>query len=174
MLKYNLYFYICYNEIQIGVSMIKYLKVFLCLVMIALLCFIAFNVYLYFSNQITYQNVNICQDDDLIVKLISKNINPFSKFKFIKKRNDDCNQLLIEKIGNTIQSYDSQETCGLLNDTTNSVSMVVLTYVNGMYDRESASKELRKTIDLMTPYNYCPEYMENMITLIKLKKRLGL
>ena len=43
-----------------------------------------------------------------------------------------------------------------------------------MYDRESASKDLQDTIDLMTPYNYCPEYMDNMVNLIKLKKRLGL
>ena len=136
--------------------------------------FIVFNVYLYFSNQITYQNVNICQDDDLIVKLISKNINPFSKFKFIKKRNDDCNQLLVQNEVSLKDAQNSSEACLVLNSSTNSVSMLVLTYVNEMYDRESASKELLDTIDLMTPYNYCSEYMDNMINLIKLKKRLGL
>lgn len=136
--------------------------------------FIVFNVYLYFSNQITYQNVNICQDDDLIVKLISENINPFSKFKFIKKRNDDCNQLLVQNEVSLKDGANSSEACLVLNSSTNSVSMLVLTYVNEMYDRESASKELQDTIDLMTPYNYCPEYMDNMVNLIKLKKRLGL
>lgn len=136
--------------------------------------FIVFNVYLYFSNQITYQNVNICQDDDLIVKLISENINPFSKFKFIKKRNDDCNQLLVQNEVSLKDGANSSEACLVLNSSTNSVSMLVLTYVNEMYDRESASKDLQDTIDLMTPYNYCPEYMDNMVNLIKLKKRLGL
>lgn len=154
--------------------MLKILKFLLFFIIFILVGFIVFNVYLYFSNQITYQNVNICQDDDLIVKLISKNINPFSKFKFIKKRNDDCNQLLVQNEVSLKDAQNSSEACSVLNSSTNSVSMLVLTYVNEMYDRESASKELRNTIDLMTPYNYCPEYMDNMINLIKLKKRLGL
>lgn len=154
--------------------MLKNLKFLLFFIIFILVGFIVFNVYLYFSNQITYQNVNICQDDDLIVKLISKNINPFSKFKFIKKRNDDCNQLLVQNEVSLKDAQNSSEACLVLNSSTNSVSMLVLTYVNEMYDRESASKELRDTIDLMTPYNYCPEYMDNMVNLIKLKKRLGL
>lgn len=154
--------------------MLKNLKFLLFFIIFILVGFIVFNVYLYFSNQITYQNVNICQDDDLIVKLISKNINPFSKFKFIKKRNDDCNQLLVQNEVSLKDAQNSSEACLVLNSSTNSVSMLVLTYVNDMYDRESASKELRDTIDLMTPYNYCPEYMDNMVNLIKLKKRLGL
>lgn len=154
--------------------MLKNLKFLLFFIIFILVGFIVFNVYLYFSNQITYQNVNICQDDGLIVKLISENINPFSKFKFIKKRNDDCNQLLVQNEVSLKDGANSSEACLVLNSSTNSVSMLVLTYVNEMYDRESASKELRDTIDLMTPYNYCPEYMDNMVNLIKLKKRLGL
>ena len=154
--------------------MLKNLKFLLFFIIFILVGFIVFNVYLYFSNQITSQNVNICQDDDLIVKLISENINPFSKFKFIKKRNDDCNQLLVQNEVSLKDGANSSEACLVLNSSTNSVSMLVLTYVNEMYDRESASKELRDTIDLMTPYNYCPEYMDNMVNLIKLKKRLGL
>lgn len=154
--------------------MLKNLKFLLFFIIFILVGFIVFNVYLYFSNQITYQNVNICQDDDLIVKLISENINPFSKFKFIKKRNDDCNQLLVQNEVSLKDGANSSEACLVLNSSTNSVSMLVLTYVNEMYDRESASKESQDTIDLMTPYNYCPEYMDNMVNLIKLKKRLGL
>ena len=154
--------------------MLKNLKFLLFFIIFILVGFIVFNVYLYFSNQITYQNVNICQDDDLIVKLISENINPFSKFKFIKKRNDDCNQLLVQNEVSLKDGANSSEACLVLNSSTNSVSMLVLTYVNEMYDRESASKDLQDTIDLMTPYNYCPEYMDNMVNLIKLKKRLGL
>ena len=154
--------------------MLKSLKFLLFFIIFILVGFIVFNVYLYFSNQITYQNVNICQDDDLIVKLISENINPFSKFKFIKKRNDDCNQLLVQNEVSLKDGANSSEACLVLNSSTNSVSMLVLTYVNEMYDRESASKDLQDTIDLMTPYNYCPEYMDNMVNLIKLKKRLGL
>ena len=154
--------------------MLKNLKFLLFFIIFILVGFIVFNVYLYFSNQITYQNVNICQDDYFIVKLISENINPFSKFKFIKKRNDDCNQLLVQNEVSLKDAQNSSEACLVLNSSTNSVSMLVLTYVNEMYDRESASKELRDTIDLMTPYNYCSEYMDNIVNLIKLKKRLGL
>ncbi len=155
--------------------MARYLKLFISLIIFVLFVILSFNIYLYFSNQIAYQNVNICQDNDLIVKLISENINPFSKFKFIKKRNDDCKQLLIENNnGDITQNKTFLETCEVLTSTTNSISMLVLTYVNEMYDRESASKELKNTIDLMTPYNNCPEYMDNMVNLIKLKKRLGL
>ena len=61
-----------------------------------------------------------------------------------------------------------------MSSSTNSVSMLVLTYVNDMYDREAAAKELNKTVNLMSNFNSCPEYMDNMITLVKLKKRLGL
>ena len=111
----------------------------------------------------------------MIVKLISKNINPFSKFNFIKKRNQDCNTLLIENKYNLINLQEpNQEVCSVLASSTNSVSMLVLTYVNDMYDRETAAKELNKTVNLMSNLNSCPEYMDNMITLVKLKKRLGL
>lgn len=152
-----------------------YLKIFSYLVVFLFITFLGANIYLYYANQITYEKVNICQDDELIVKLISENINPFSKFKFIQKRNKDCNQLLVEnKYKEDSMTQDISNSCSVLSSSTNSVSMLVLTYVNEMYDRESASKELRKTIDLMTPYNTCPEYMDNMIDLISLKKRLGL
>lgn len=129
--------------------MVKNLKFFLFFITFILVAFIVFNVYLYFSNQITYQNVNICQNDDLILKLISTNINPFSKFKFIKKRNDDCNQLLIHNEVSLKEFQNSSEACSVLVSSTNSVSKLVLTYVNEMYDRESASKELRNTINFV-------------------------
>ena len=73
-----------------------YLKIFSYLVVFLFIAFLGANIYLYYANQITYEKVNICQDDELIVKLISENINPFSKFKKKKKRNKDCNQLLVE------------------------------------------------------------------------------
>jgi hypothetical protein len=64
--------------------------------------------------------------------------------------------------------------CPALDASTNSVSLLVHTYVNDMYDRENASKELKKMVSLMIPYDYCPQYYGNMLTLAKLKKRLGL
>lgn len=154
---------------------INYKKVLSVGFVILILCFSVYFSYIYYLNQKTYEKLNMCQNDDLIVKLISKNINPFSKFNFIKKRNQDCNTLLIENKFNSINLQEpAPEVCSVLSSSTNSVSMLVLTYVNDMYDRETASKELNKTIDLMTPFNYCSEYMDNMIILIKLKKRLGL
>ena len=41
--------------------------------------------YVYKTNQDNVASMNICQDDELVIKLIEQNINPFSKFKFIKK-----------------------------------------------------------------------------------------
>lgn len=178
MLKNNLdYFYyvIIMESFFTVVCMDKYLKYVIFFIVCVIIIFLGVNVYLHFATQIAYQKVNICQDDDLIAKLISQNINPFSKFNFIKKWNEDCNSMLIENKNNSINSQTySQEVCSILKSSTNSVSMLVLTYVNEMYDRETASKELRKTARLMTPYNSCPEYMDEMIDLIRLKKRLGL
>lgn len=154
---------------------INYKKVLSVGSVVLIVSFSVYYFYIYYLNQKTYEKLNICQNDDLIVKLISKNINPFSKFNYIKKRNQDCNTLLIENKYNLINLQESnQEVCSVLASSTNSVSMLVLTYVNDMYDREAAAKELNKTVNLMSNFNSCPEYMDNMITLVKLKKRLGL
>lgn len=154
---------------------INYKKVLSVGSVVLIVSFSVYYFYIYYLNQKTYEKLNICQNDDLIVKLISKNINPFSKFNFIKKRNQDCNTLLIENKYNLINLQEpNQEVCSVLASSTNFVSMLVLTYVNDMYDRETAAKELNKTVNLMSNLNSCPEYMDNMITLVKLKKRLGL
>ncbi len=129
--------------------------------------------YIYKINQDNLEKTNICQDDELIVRLIDQNINPFSKFKFIKKRNADCNVLLINNKDKALKFQD-ENYCSLLDSSSTAVILLINTYVNEMYDRENASKELNITTPLMTPYNYCPQYMDNMINLIMLKKRLGL
>lgn len=154
---------------------INYKKVLSVGSVVLIVSFSVYYFYIYYLNQKSYEKLNICQNDDLIVKLISKNVNPFSKFNYIKKRNQDCNTLLIENKYNLINLQEpNQEVCSVLSSSTNSVSMLVLTYVNDMYDRETAAKELNKTVNLMSNLNSCPEYMDNMITLVKLKKRLGL
>ncbi len=154
---------------------INYKKVLSVGSVVLIVSFSVYYFYIYYLNQKSYEKLNICQNDDLIVKLISKNINPFSKFNYIKKRNQDCNTLLIENKYNLINLQEpNQEVCSVLSSSTNSVSMLVLTYVNDMYDRETAAKELNKTVNLMSNLNSCPEYMDNMIILVKLKKRLGL
>ena len=129
--------------------------------------------YMYKVQQDNIEKTNICQDDELVFKLIEQNINPFSKFKFIKKRNADCNVLLINNKEEAIKSQDDQY-CSVLDSSTTSIILLVNTYVHEMYDRENASKEFKITTPLMTPYNYCPQYIDHMITLIQLKKRLGL
>lgn len=132
--------------------------------------------YAFYHHKVTQANLeehNICVDDDLIARLIVKNSNPFSKFKFIKKRNSDCKVLLIAN-KTSAQKQKNEKYCPLLDASTNSVSMLVYTYVNDMYDRETASKELKNVIPLMMPYDYCPQYFNNMIMLAKMKKRLGL
>ncbi len=134
---------------------------------------LCFGVYNYHITHQEIEKANICEDNDLIAKLIVDNTNPFTKFKFIKKRNTDCKVLLINNKEEAIQKQNT-ELCSSIDASTNSVTMLIHTYVNDMYDRENASKEFNNMVPLMTPYNYCPQYMNNMITLIKLKKRLGL
>ena len=143
--------------------------IFITLVVLSLL----FAGYIYFVNPSQFDSVNICQNEELVAELIEKNINPFTKFKFIKKRNADCNQLLNDNKEKALK-FQNEEYCSVLDSSTTSLVLVINTYVNDMYDRETASKELTQTIPLMTPYNYCPQYIDNMIVLIALKKRLGL
>ena len=139
-----------------------------------ILCFgILWGAYLYKIQQDDIAKLNICENDELVFKLIEQNINPFTKFKFIKKRNADCNLLLIDNKDKAIKSQDDKY-CSILDSSTTSIILLVNTYVNEMYDRENASKEFKITTPLMTPYNYCPQYVDHMITLIQLKKRLGL
>ena len=138
-----------------------------------LLIFVGFKFYNYHISYLKLEVQNICQDDELIGELIVKNTNPFSKFKFIKKRNSDCKVLLIE---NKDLAFNEQkkEICSILDDSKSAAIMLIYSYVNDLYDRESASKELEAVVPLMTPYNYCNQYMENMLDLIKVKKRFAL
>ncbi len=116
---------------------------------------------------------NICQNEELLAKLITKNINPFSKFKFMKKQSNDCRVLLAE---NTPEASENQpqNLCSILDAATSSVAMVINTYVNDLYDRPSAAKELKTTAKLMTPYSYCPQYYPNMLILVEIKQKYGL
>lgn len=174
LIKIYIYLKIWYNIIyKAGYNMKMHLKIFLALLGIFVIVIASFCIYLYMQEQKSYESANICQNDDLISKLIVDNVNPFSKFKFIKKRNEDCNKLLIEKKDDALMRQD-ESVCSVLDSSANSVTMLVYAYVNDMYDRETASKELSNTSKLMTPYNYCPAYFDNMITLIKIKKRMGL
>ena len=131
------------------------------------------SVLFYHSKQSSVEEQNICMDDELIANLIVKNINPFSKFKFIKKRNADCKVLLIKNKDEAL-STQKEDFCPMLDASTVSVSVLIKAYVDDMYDRESASKELKNMIPLMLPYDYCSQYYSNIETLVKMKKRLGL
>ena len=130
-------------------------------------------LWFYYFNQTAVEEQNICMDDELIADLIVKNINPFSKFKFIKKRNSDCKVLLIKNKDDALNTQKA-DFCPMLDASAASVSMLIKAYVDDMYDRESASKELKNMIPLMLPYDYCSQYYSNVETLIKIKKRLGL
>ncbi len=147
----------------------------LCFILIGVLVLLlaGYGLYNYRITQATLEEQNICADDELIARLIVDNANPFSKFKFIKKRNTDCKVLLVNNKEDA-QEHKNEDFCPFLDASTNSVTMLILTYVNDMYDRETASKELKKMVPLMTPYDYCPQYFNNMVNLVKVKKRLGL
>jgi len=116
---------------------------------------------------------NICENDELIARLITKNINPFSKFKFIKKRNVDC-RVLLATYKQAAESYHPTSYCSILDASTNSVTMLIHSYVNDLYDRPTAAKELKIMTKLMMPYSYCSQYYNDMTLLISLKQRLGL
>jgi hypothetical protein len=150
-----------------------YKKLYLTLIGILIVSLISYGVYSYKVISKDVEVKNICADDDLIARLIVDNSNPFSKFKFIKKRHTDCKILLINNKDDA-EEFKNEEFCPYLDASTNSVAMLVHTYVSDMYDRETASKELKSLIPLMTPYDYCPQYYNNMLTLVKLKKRFGL
>ena len=116
---------------------------------------------------------NICQDDQLIARLITKNVNPLSKFKFIKKRNVDC-RILLAMNKPEAETLKTPSFCSILDASTNSVTMLVNTYVEDLYDRPSASRELKTMAKLMYPYSYCTQYYDDMMILVKLKKKLAL
>lgn len=148
-------------------------RVFIFIVIALLLAATGLVYYKTKNKSVKIDEVNMCQNDELITKLIINNSNPFSKFKYIKKRNDDC-KLLLYNNREAAMKIKKKDFCSYLDASTNSVTVLINTYVHDMYDRESASKELKVIAPLMTPYNYCDEYMTNMITLIQIKKKLGL
>lgn len=148
-------------------------KIVILIGILALALLVGFGLYNYNLTQKQIDTQNICQDDDLIARLIVDNSNPFSKFKFIKKRNTDCKVLLITN-SDLARNEQKNELCSFLDASTNSVTMLIFTYVNDMYDRENAAKEYKSMLPLMMPYSYCPQYLDNMYTLVKVKKRLGL
>lgn len=148
-------------------------KIILIVLSVIVLIFAFFGMRMYFISQTNYEAANICQNDDLIAKLIVNNINPFTKFKFIKKRNVDCKVLLVTN-KEEAEIHKRQEFCPMLDASVNSVTMLILTYVDEMYDRDTAAKELKQMVPLMIPYSYCPKYYDNLLDLVTIKKRLGL
>ena len=152
---------------------IRYWKSVLAAISVLLLILAAFGIKSYFISSQKIDFTNICQDEELTVKLIIKNANPFSKFKFIKKRNQDCSTLLAmyKKEAETAKPVSY---CSLLDSSTVSVTMLVKSYVNDMYDRVSASKELRAMVQLMAPYSYCAGYYADMLLLVELQQKYGL
>ena len=148
-------------------------KIIVWILGVFLLVLAGVNCYNYQRNSIELDKQNICQNDELIGELIIKNANPFSKFKFIKKRNSDCKVLLVENRDLALNEQKT-ELCSILDDSKSAAVMLIYSYVHDLYDRDSASKELEIIIPLMTPYNYCNQYMDNMTDLIKIKKRFAL
>lgn len=151
----------------------KNMKICLVIASLFLVLLAGFALVKYHNNNKAIDNTNMCQDDALIFKLIDDNVNPFTKFKFIKKRNEDCKSLLRINREDALK-YQKEQFCSYLDSSTNSLTVLINAYVHEMYDRESASKAFHDMTPLMTPYEYCPQYINDMITLIKIKKRLGL
>ena len=138
-----------------------------------ILLFGGFGIYNYHISHAKIEKLNICQNDDVVSKLIEQNVNPFSRFKFVKQRSADCKELLIENREKALKLFDKKY-CPILEASKSSTIMLIHIYVNELYDRRAASQELDSLIPLMNPYNYCPEYIDNMIDLIKIKRRMAL
>ena len=119
------------------------------------------------------ESLNICQNTEMIEKLINQNVNPFSKFKFMKKRNTDC-RILLAQNKTEAEANKTKSFCSILDDATVSTTSVVDTYVKDLYDRPSASKILRSTAILMGPYSYCQQYYPNMVILVDVKRKYAL
>ncbi len=149
------------------------IKRYIFILAVIIMCAASFGIYKSHVNNVVIDGMNICQNEMLINKYIDKNSNPFSKFRFIKKRNSDCRELLVANKEEAVKKHD-EKYCSYLDSSTNSLLVLIHTYVHEMYDRETASKELKLMTPLMTPYEYCPQYIDNMITLITVKKKLGL
>lgn len=132
-----------------------------------------FGIKHYIISRQQIETTNICQNDELIAKLITKNINPFSKFKFMKKRNRDC-RILLAMNKPEAETLQTESFCSILDSATTSVIAVVDTYVKDLYDRPSAGKELKTTALLMSPYNYCTQYYKDMVILVEIKQKYGL
>ena len=143
------------------------------LIGLLVLILVGYGIFLHTANMAEIEEQNICTNDELVAQLITGNSNPFSKFKFIKKRNNDCKALLISHENDALD-HKNNGFCPILDASTNSITLLIYTYVNDMYDRETASKELKSLFPLMAPYDYCPQYSKDMTTLVKIKKRFGL
>lgn len=153
--------------------MSKYLKVALIILAITLVvsagC-IAWKCYTQISR---VNSKNICSDYDIIPQVIINNHNPITRPLFLKKRNNDCRQLLDNDREIAVKERHNDK-CEILSSSRNSVVMLVDFYVNEMFDRENASKEMNAMIKDMLPYDYCENYYTNLTPLIDLKRRLGL
>ena len=148
-------------------------KIMLVSFIILILFYGGFCVYKSGLSNANAEKLNICQDNELVVQLIEKNVNPFSKFKFMKKRSADCKELLIQNSKDALQ-YKKTDNCSVLDDSKVSTVMLIHLYVNELYDRHAASDELNSVVPLMTPYNHCPQYFDNMMDLVKIKKKMAL
>lgn len=132
-----------------------------------------FGIYNYHLSNLKVEKQNICQNNDLVLELIENNINPFSRFKYMKKRSADCKELLAENSTDALK-MKKEDKCSLLDDSKTSSVMLIYLYVNELYDRHAASDELNSLVPLMTPYSYCQQYFDNMMDLVKIKKKMAL
>ncbi|MFI3300194.1 MAG: hypothetical protein R3Y28_02115 [Candidatus Gastranaerophilales bacterium] len=146
------------------------------LLLIAFICYVTvyssiqtYNHYLEIQI-ITAQN--ICQDEELIARLVSKNINPFNKLNFLVKRNDDCKTLLANSTKDAQRK--TKEICTVLDSSKGSVLTLINTYIKDLYDREQAARELKIMVKLMTPYDYCDQYYDTLVDMVIFKKKFAL
>lgn len=153
--------------------MSKYLKYSLVFLAAALAVSVSIILCKSYSEISKVNSKNICSDYNIIPQVIFENRNPFTKPFFLKKRNNDCKELLITDKNKALKDHDNQK-CEILDDSESSVMMLVNFYVDEMYDRESASKEMNEMINSMLPYDYCENFYPHMISLMDMKRRLGL
>lgn len=115
----------------------------------------------------------ICRDYELAsysIKAYQHNMAALARFHH--KRMSSCIQLM-DKYKKNRGFFNRIEKCGITDAATSSVvPLIQLLLSNG--EGDVAKDELEKLLNAMEPYSYCPQYENNLRTIVKYKRLLDL
>ena len=118
-------------------------------------------------------DVYICRDYELAsysMRAYKHNMSALAKFHH--KRIQSCIDLM-DKYKYNSGFFNRMEKCSITDAATESViPLVQLLLSNG--EDNVAKKELSTLLEAMQPYSYCPQYDDNLRTIVKYKRLLDL